>query len=65
MSTTAENRSVKALKRQVTDQNEQISSLKQRVNLMRDDMAVIETDISRFKRQVQSDIKMLVEKLDR
>ncbi len=65
MSTTAESRSVKALKRQVADQSDKIDALRGRVGSMRDDIALMERDIANFKNRVQSDIKMLVEKYDR
>jgi peptidoglycan hydrolase CwlO-like protein len=65
MSTTAESRSVKALKRQVADQSDKIDVLRNRVGSMRDDIAIMERDIATFKSRVQSDIKMLVEKYDK
>ena len=50
MSTPAETRTIKNLKRQLTNQ---------------DDMAVMERDVARFKEQVQSDIKMLAERINK
>jgi len=60
-----DNRAVKALKQQVATQNEQIGRLKNRVGTLVDDMTIIERDVARFKKQVSSDIKMLVEKINK
>jgi len=65
MSTPAETRTIKNLKRQLTNQDELIGKLRTRVGSLRDDMAVMERDVARFKEQVQSDIKMLAERINK
>jgi len=65
MSTPAETRTIKILKRQLTNQDELIGKLRTRVGSLRDDMAVMERDVARFKEQVQSDIKMLAERINK
>ena len=65
MSTPAETRTIKNLKRQLTNQDELIGKLRTRVGSLRDDMAVMERDVARVKEQVQSDIKMLAERINK
>ena len=65
MSTPAETRTIKNLKRQLTNQDELIGKLRTRVGSLRDDMAVMGRDVARFKEQVQSDIKMLAERINK
>ena len=65
MPTGTDSRAVKSLKQQVTAQNEQIGRLKNRIGNLVDNVAVMESDIARFKEQVSSDIKMLVERINK
>ena len=60
-----DSRAVKTLKQRVATQDEQIGRLKNRIGTLVDDLAVMERDIARFKDQVSSDIKMLVERINK
>ena len=65
MPATTDTRNVKALKQQLSLQSEQIGRLKSRIGTLVDELAVMEKDISRFKKQVSFDIKMLVERMNK
>ena len=65
MPTGTDSRTVKSLKQQMATQSEQIGRLRTRVGALVDDITLMENDIVRFKQQVSSDIKMLVEKINK
>ena len=65
MPTGTDSRAVKTLRQQMATQNDQIGRLKNRIGTLVDDIAIMERDIARFKEQVSSDIKMLVEKVNK
>ncbi len=64
MATTTETRAVKALKGEIKNQKEQISSLLMRMNVMSDQISSLKNDLSRFKNNVAEDVKYLTERVD-
>ncbi len=61
----SETRTIKTLKKEVASQSEIIGQLRTRIGTLVDDMASMDRDIARFKKQVSSDIKMLVERINK
>ncbi len=51
-----DSRTTKQLKAQIRDQANTIDSLNRRMNTMRDDMAVIKSEIETFRTRVQADM---------
>ncbi len=58
---TTDNRTTKQLKKTITEQSNEISRLRSRVSELVDDIHVIKTDITTFKKAVSNDMKGLVE----
>ena len=58
---TTDNRTTKQLKKTIAEQSSEISRLRTRVSELVDDIHVIKTDITTFKKAVSNDMKGLVE----
>jgi len=51
------------LKKQVAEQNTQIGNLRSRLNEIVDDMAILQSDLNRFKKNVSKDLLEVIEAL--
>ena len=58
---TTDSKTTKQLKKTITEQSSEISRLRTRVSELVDDIHVIKTDITTFKKAVSNDMKGLVE----
>lgn len=60
---TTESATTRKLKEQVKTQATEISSLRNRISELVDDMHAIRNDVNRFKTQVADDIKHIIENM--
>ena len=60
-----ETRSTRALKKTINEQSETIGNLRNRVSTLADEIADLQHQLGRFKTQVASDIKDIIEHMNK
>ena len=58
-----ESYTVKNLKKKITDQAGSIETMKTRLNRLSDDIVVLQSQIDKFKTEVATDMKYVIEKI--
>jgi len=62
--TKRETKEITNLKKQVKGQSETMATLLSRMSALTDDMAVLKSDINKFKKNVANDVKYLTNRVD-
>ena len=64
MTTTAENRTIKKLKGDLSSQKELVSTLLDRMNTLSDKISSVQSELAKFKTDVANDVQYLTNRVD-